>query len=205
MDGNGPAQDARRIDPAPGGFVYWSLVLMGLTAFAPAVLLPEWRAVEALRVREQLERRRLENLENAVDRERRMIEGLRGDPAVIGRVAQRELGFRRVEDQSVLLRSDDFSVQHQQATKLDTMVDLAVESDQTPDDTPVDSPSGVPMDGAREVPEFFAGLARLAPPLPYDRLYGHGGARTIMMILGMSAIGAAVLLFGRRPNLTHEA
>ena len=69
------------------------LILMGLAAFAPCVLLPEWRAYQAMQLAQQAEQHRLDSLQRVVDRERRLLDALQSDPAVIARAAQRELGF----------------------------------------------------------------------------------------------------------------
>ena len=40
---------------APGGFAYWFLLVLGFSTLAPAVLLPEWREYQAIRLAEQVE------------------------------------------------------------------------------------------------------------------------------------------------------
>lgn len=85
------------------GLVFWILVLMAVGAFTPCVLLPEWRTYQALRTAEQAQQHRLDTLQSVVDRDRRLYEAMRSDPAVIARAAQRTLRFRRPGEVSVLL------------------------------------------------------------------------------------------------------
>lgn len=206
MDGNLTERTDEAVQPSPGGLVYWALVLMGLAVFAPAVLLPEWRAYEDLLVREQMERERFELLKSTVDREQRVIDGLRNDPAVIARVAQRELGFRRTDDQLVAIQPNN----SQSVTMLTARQGVVIDP-YTPHDVDEDFPGAEDEAYRREhavvaeVPAIVAPIIRLLPPLPYDFLFCDGRTRLIMICLGMSAIGAAVLLFGRRPMPVSDA
>ncbi len=81
--------------------VSWVLLVMGLAAFAPCVLLPEWQGYQALRESERAELERLDSLQGVVDRERRLLNALQSDQGVIARAAQRELAFHRVGDREV--------------------------------------------------------------------------------------------------------
>ncbi len=206
MDGNLTERDDETTQPSPGGLVYWALVLMGLAVFAPAVLLPEWRAYEDLLVREQMERERYELLEGTVIRERRMIEGLRTDPAVIARVAQRELGFRRTDDQVIAVQPSDARVTSMLAARQGVVIDPYAPQEDNEDFSDLSGESfGKSNAAVAEVPALVAPIIRMLPPLPYDFLFCDGRTRLIMMCLGMSAIGAAVLLFGRRPVPVSDA
>lgn len=188
---------------APGGFVYWALLLMGFAAFAPAILIPEWRAYEALMVREQMERQRLERLESAVDRERRMMEGLRGDPAVIARVAQRELGFRHADDQWIAVQPADPTGGVLLVAKNDVITNPEAPLE---DEEYLNLPEGIAsIPRAASLPPMIDSFMGLLPPLPYDFLFAREPTRSIMMCLGMAAIGAGVLLFGRRPYVAPDA
>jgi len=200
MDGNLTELSDEAVQPAPGGLVYWALVLMGLAVFAPAILLPEWRAYEDLLVREQMERERFELLKSAVDREQRVIDGLRNDPAVIARVAQRELGFRRTDDQIVAIQPSNPQTVTMLTARQGVVIDPYAPHD-VDEGFPGDEDEAYRRDHAvvAEIPSLVAPIVRLLPPLPYDFLFCDERTRLIMMCLGMSAIGAAVLLFGRRP------
>lgn len=78
----------------PGStLVAWLLMFMALSAFAPCVLLPEWRALQSLHVAEQREQHRLALMQSVIDHERRWINAIQADPVVAERLASRELGF----------------------------------------------------------------------------------------------------------------
>ncbi len=83
------------------GTVAWLLLTIALGTFTPCVLLPEWRAYQAIRVAEQAEQHRVESLRRLVERERRLLDAIQTDPEVTARLAQRELGFRRVGERAV--------------------------------------------------------------------------------------------------------
>jgi len=68
---------------------------MGLAAFAPCILLPEWREYQALQVAEQREHHRLDQLRSTLARERETIEAIQTDPAVVARLARRDLRYHR--------------------------------------------------------------------------------------------------------------
>ena len=58
-------------DSPRGGLVFWTLIFMGLSTFAPCVILPEWRDYQAARVAEQREQHRLDQLRRTVKRDRK--------------------------------------------------------------------------------------------------------------------------------------
>jgi len=205
MDGNMSQRARESAARAPGGFVYWSLVLMGLAVFAPAVLLPEWRAYEALLAREQMERDRYELLKSAVDREKRMVDALRSDPAVIGRVAQRELGFQRSGEQVVTIVSSDQKSAALLAGRREVVANPYAPSEDQRDAFGGDDDLEKSQEMKAEIPAMVAPFIGMLPPLPYDFLFCDERTRLMMMVLGMSAIGAAVLLFGRKPTPDPEA
>jgi len=197
MDGIPAEQKVDGILRAPGGFVYWSLLLMGFATFAPAILMPEYRTYQALLLREQWERERLERLEHSVNRERRMLEGLRGDPAVIARVAQRELGFRRTDDQWVNIQPAHASGSAMLAAQTGLIANPEAPIEVWDDH---DEPQATASDqGVSALPPLIGSVVAALPPLPYDFLFVQEPTRSIMICLGMAAIGAAILLFGRRP------
>ena len=84
-----------------GGFLFWTLSLMAMAAFAPCVILPEWRDYEAVYSVQRTREQDLAAFEQAVRDETRKLEALQSDPATIARLAQRELSFRRAGERSV--------------------------------------------------------------------------------------------------------
>ncbi|MBI4719064.1 MAG: hypothetical protein HY763_14760 [Planctomycetes bacterium] len=156
--------------PPAGRAVFWLLVLMGLSTLTPCVVLPEWRAYEALRYAEQVEQHRVEALQRSVDRQRRLLEALRTDPAVIGRLAQRDLGFRRPDEQAVSVR--------------------------VPDHVQGGAPPFVAEPLRAPVP--IARLIACLPNLPYDRIFCDTESRPIVMGMSVALIAIAFVLFSRR-------
>jgi len=84
-------------------FVSWLLIFMALGTLAPCILLPEWRTYQMMCMAEQAEQHRLDALAKVVAQERRLHEATRDDPAVLVRLAQRDLGFHQIGGQSVLV------------------------------------------------------------------------------------------------------
>ena len=167
----------RAVSPQPNGrVVFWLLVLMGLSAFAPCVILPEWREYQALRVAEQMEQHKLDVLQRRVAHEQRLLEAMRSDPTVIGRFAQRDLGFQRRNERVI-------RVSFEPAPRA---VDTTGEVDAPFVPQPVQPPLIV-----RRV------LSHL-PDYDYDQIFCDD--RTRPMVIGMSValIGVAFGLFGRR-------
>jgi cell division protein FtsB len=153
-----------------GGAVFWLLILMGLATFAPCIILPEWREYQALSRIEQQEQHRVDELQVAVDRERRLLEAMQRDPAVVARLAQRDLGFHRPGEKPVPVA----------VPVADTSVDKQFEP------TPVEPPKLI----ARS-------LSRL-PDFDYDGIFCDEHTRPIIMIMSVSLILAAVALHSGR-------
>lgn len=83
--------------------MFWLLTGLGFALLVPCVLVPEWEAYEHAAVAEQFQRYRVERLRTEVDRERRLLEAVRSDPAVVARLAQRDLGLYRKDERVVLV------------------------------------------------------------------------------------------------------
>lgn len=93
-------------DPSPGGgWVCWVLMFMGLATFAPCIILPEWREYQALKVVQQREEHRLVEIESALAREQRSLEAIQTDPAVVARLARRDLRFHDPSETPVRIPS----------------------------------------------------------------------------------------------------
>ncbi len=166
----------RRPPQARGGFVFWSLIFMGLAAFAPSVILPEWREYQALRMTEQREQHRVDALQGEVDRERRLLEAVQRDPAVIARLAQRDLRFHRPGEQPVVVPV--------------SAVETAPAEPFAP--TPV-SPS----------PLIARALSHL-PDLDYDGVFCDEQTRPIIMVMSVSLIAVALALQPGRASRNRE-
>jgi cell division protein FtsB len=75
--------------------MFWLLVIPASVVFAACVLAPVWEDYRAMALAEHLETETVERMRADIERLERQLEGLRNDPAVIARVAQRDLGYHR--------------------------------------------------------------------------------------------------------------
>jgi cell division protein FtsB len=154
-----------------GGLVFWTLIFMGLSTFAPCVILPEWRDYQAARAAEQREQHRLDQLRRTVERERRQLEAVQNDPAVVARIAQRDLGFRRVDSTAVAVDVPQIAADEGEASFVPQMV------------TP---------------PEWISRATSFLPDLDYDAVFCDDRTRPVVMLMSVSLIVAAAVLFQRR-------
>jgi len=146
------------------------LILMGLGVFAPCILLPEWRAYQAVRAVELAEQHRLDEMKRFVDRERSLLEGMQSDPGVIARIARRDLQFHRPGETTVAVNVP--------------LVGTATEN-----------PFVVP---ATEPPPALARTGAYLPNLNYDALFCEPKTRLVLMILSMGVIVTAIALFWQK-------
>ena len=163
-------------NPPRGGFVYWMLLLMGLATFTPCVVLPEWREYQALRMAEQTERHRLDEMQRVVDRERNLLDAMQSDPAVIGRLAQRDLHFHRPGDTSVAVS-----------------VPLTANAPQAPF-------VGEPI----EPPVALARARSYLPDFNYDALFCDNRTRPIIMVMSVGLIVTAIALFSGKTSVRNR-
>ncbi len=159
-----------KIDNAPrGGLVFWILIVMGLGTFAPCILLPEWREFQAMRLAEQAEQHRLDAMRRVVEREKHLLEAMQSDPAVIGRVAQRDLHFYRPGDTTVAV------------------------------DVPLMVPVGAAFASQPvEPPAVLVRASTYLPSFNYDAVFCDPRTRPIVMAMSVGLIGAAMALFWAR-------
>ncbi|MGD2110941.1 MAG: hypothetical protein PVI86_16315 [Phycisphaerae bacterium] len=143
--------------------ISWLLIATALATLAPCILLPEWREYQATRVAEQAQQYRLDSLQVIVDRERRLHEAAQSDPAVLARLAQRDLRYRDPATRSVYVP-----------------VETLPEADPA---TFTPAPPRLP-------PPLARGAARL-PALDYDAVFCNDGLRAVVMSmsLGLLAVG----------------
>ena len=91
--------------------MYWLLLAMGVAVLTPCVLLPEWRAYQALRIAEQAQQHRVDSLELAVSREGRRLDALRSDPAVVTRLARRELSYFKPGELEIAVEAEPVAME----------------------------------------------------------------------------------------------
>jgi len=160
---------------SPGGLVFGFLILLGVGTFTPCIVLPEWREFQAIQLVEQQEQHRLAAIQRVVDRERRMLEALQSDPAVIGRLAQRDLGFSRPADRVV-------------ATDIGEQTET------------VEEPfSPIPV----KPPAVVARFAALLPDFDYD-IFCDPTTRPILMGMSVLLILAALAIFQKKPSAAQH-
>ena len=164
--------------PPSRGVMFWVLVGMAATVFAPCVLLPVWRDYQALRYAEQVERGRLEQARAELARQQRRLEALENDPSAIARVARRELHYRDPQEVAVPVTVEPEAPLEVAPTVL----------------APV------------EAPAVIARLVEKLPPTDYDRLFCAEPTRTLLMCLaGGLVLSAFILYWPRRPAAAGSA
>lgn len=152
--------------------MFWVLVGMAAAVFAPCVLLPVWREYQALKYAEQIEQAAVEQARDDLFSEHRRLAALQNDPAVIARLAQRDLHYRQ---------------------RGERVISVAIHEDPVQD-------SAVPL--APVVPPApLARLFDHLPQTDYDRLFSHGQTRTILMCLAGGLVLAALVLFPARQRI----
>ena len=164
--------------PRGSPLIFWLLMGMAVVAFAPCLLLPQWRQYQALRLAEQVQTQRTEQLQGVVAAEQEKLRALRTDPAAVARLARRELHYRAAGEQFVAV--DVPEVADPVREGLDAPIVL----------TPVRPPAMVER-----------ALARL-PGLNYDNIFCEPGTRNVVMGLSGALALAALVLF--RPRSATE-
>lgn len=156
-----------------GAAVFWLLILMGLSTFAPCILLPEWRDYQAAKIGEQREQHRVEKLRQVVEKERRQVEAIQNDPTVVARLAQRDLGFRRPGETVV-------PVSVASSSHYDSVAEL--------EDEDFHPAAILP-------PAWFSQATWWLPDINYDAIFCDSGTRPIVMLMSVSVIMVAAVLF----------
>jgi len=167
LDGDNMGEGSAAPVPGTGtSLVAWCLLFMAVVTFAPAVVLPEWRAYQASRVALQEEQYRLDAMTEVVDRQRRLVESIQTDPGVVTRIALREYGAKPRDEE---------------------IVSIPVEVEPTPQDRPF-----VPT--AVEPPPVISRLTRHLPDLDYDAVFCDEQTRLIVIALSLVLMAVAVWL-----------
>lgn len=158
-----------------GAPVFWFLILMGIATFAPCIIVPEWRNYQAAKLAEQREQHRVDRLKMLVERERKQLDAIQNDPTAVARLAQRDLGFHRPGETVVPVPVPD-AVHHPELAGPD-------------DDEFVPAP--VPA------PAWFSRAFWWLPDMNYDAVFCDPTTRPIVMLMSLSVIVVAVVLFHR--------
>lgn len=172
-----PSGQTPRMSPPPSPAVFWLLIFLGFTGLVPCILLPEWRELQTLQLTEQQERHKVNLLHRTVDREERGLALLQTDPAAVARLARRDLRFHNPGETVV-------HVPVQLATGV-------VDEPFTPE--PV-SP-----------PVWLTPYLAYLPAMDYDAVFCEPGTRQVVLIMSMSMIALALVLFRKSPAPLSEA
>ena len=97
-------------DPVLRALLFWSFVGISLLLFAACLLLPEWRQAEQYAARQEARQWRVDELRRRGAAQERTLEALRSDPLIIARVAERELRYRRPDEEEVYLPASTKSI-----------------------------------------------------------------------------------------------
>jgi len=138
--------------------------------FAPCVLLPVWRDYQALQYSEQVERAGLEQARAQLQRQKRHLEALQSDPAVIARVARRELRYR---------------------DPAEITIPVSIQADLSEQTAPL-------VLDAVEPPAVVAWVVEKLPEADYDRFFCTGPTRTLLMCLSGGLLVSAFVLYSQR-------
>jgi len=150
--------------------MYWGLILLAFAGLVPSILLPQWRQYESLKIAEQYEQYRLEQTQEAVEHQRRLLEAVRTDPAVVYRIAERELGIHPAGDQYVKVYPIPTARSRETA-----FVPTAVEP-----------------------PQPIARLTSSLPKLNYDNVFCHADTRRVMIAMSVALLCVAFAFYGWR-------
>ncbi len=150
--------------------MFWGLLLLAAAGLAPSLLLPEWRQYEALKIAEQIEQAEITALETELARQKRLLDAVRLDPAVVYRLAERDLGIQTEPGSYVPVRP---------------VVDG---SDAPPPFTPQ------PV----EPPPWIASFTSHLPDLDYDAAFCEPRSRNAMIVMSTAVLCVAFSLYGRR-------
>ncbi len=146
------------------------LIVMGLGTFAPCILLPEWRKFQTLEAAALIEEHRTAALQTEVEQQRRLLAAICSDPAVVARLAQRELGYERPHAEAITVAAP-----------------VVVTGPQQP---------FVPV--LPEPPPAIARVANLLPNFDYDRIFCDREVRPVIMAMSIGLIVVAMALFSPR-------
>jgi len=112
------------VESAPSSVMFWVLLLMASAVFAPCVLVPVWRDYQAIVLARRVEERAVAHMRSNVDRLEKHLDALRNDPAVIGRVARRDLAYTSNRETVVLVDAVSPHVDTVSARSVETIQDV---------------------------------------------------------------------------------
>ena len=156
--------------------MFYLLLALAVIGFVPTVILPDWRAYQALHLAAQMEQQQTELQRTQAAERQRVLEAVRTDPAVGTRLAQQELAYRLPGYQHVVVPGVPV-----------VLCQPAVE----------------PLKPAQP-PGPIAQLIAYLPDLPYDQIYCREPTRTVLMLLSGALVLVAFALFGQPAHRPDE-
>jgi hypothetical protein len=176
-----PAEESADRPERADRWVFWLLFTLAAVAFAPCVIVPVWLDYGETRQAEQRQLDEVRRAQAEVDRQRRLAEALRSDPAVIARAAQREL---------------EYTIPGQ--LQVDVAPDRASPQDEAVD--PAESAAADPP-----IPPLP--IARYLPKLNYRAVFCDPQTRLLIALMSGGLLVTAFVLFPprRRPRARHTA
>ena len=77
------------------GLVFWLLIAMSVITFAPCMILPAWREYQTAELAERMSAQQLTAAATEIERLSEQLDAIHNDPAVVARLARRELEFKK--------------------------------------------------------------------------------------------------------------
>lgn len=171
-------------DSSPGdngaGLVFWLLIALAVATFAPCMILPAWREYQLAELTLRVRTQQVEAASAEVERLEHRLDAIHNDPAVVARLAQRELEYRQPGDHFLAVVATPESLAPQSATLPETPRDWTV----------------------IEPPLPVARVLHYLPDVNYDRLFCSSPFREIFLGLSVVLFVAAFAIFW--PRVEHE-
>jgi len=158
------------------GLVFWWLIAMAVAGFAPCMILPAWREYQAAELTERVRTAEVGAASAKLHHLRRRLDAVHNDPAVVTRLARRELEFRRSGETFVAAGAGESPRRIGPATPEAEIGEM--------------KPAAPPVPVAR--------LVALAPQLDYDRLFCDSPTRQTILVLSAGLFVAAFVVFWPR-------
>jgi hypothetical protein len=158
--------------------MFWVLAFLAVLTFAPCLLLPEWRTVEGLRLSESVKSALLQKKRDRLAGLEHKLAVLDHDPAAVGRLALRSMGYQPVQGEMVPVIVSDVRV--------------------TPRFFPSESTIGQ-RSLVAELPSTIRSAASWLPSWDYDQVFARGSSRRWLMALSVGLLLAAIWCCPSRP------
>ena len=175
---------SRPSEPAGHIVMFWVLIGIAATIFAPCVLVPVWIEAQEVRAYEQSLAGVIGGMEARITENVARMEALRADPLVNDRISRRELNHRLDGE-----RITAFSPEELKSLHLGTR-QVASTGTEQPNET---------------APGWILAVRRWLPDWPWRKLFAQSPNRPIMLLMAAGLLFSAFSLYGEtepvKPNL----